>query len=88
VWSAGDLLTFNGDFNAYITARELQLQEGVIFRHVLRLILLCDEFSSVTPPGITELAWQTDLNELSEQLTAACHSIDPDSTDEALSRGA
>ena len=88
VWSAGDLLTFNGDFNAYITARELQLQEGVIFRHVLRLILLCDEFSSVTPPGITELAWQTDLNELSQQLTAACHSIDPDSTDEALSRGA
>jgi len=87
VWAAGDLLTFNGDFNAYITARELQLQEGVIFRHVLRLILLCDEFASVTPPGVSELAWQSDLHGLSEQLTAACRSIDPASTDEVLSRG-
>ena len=87
VWAAGDLLTFNGDFNAYITARELQLQEGVIFRHVLRLILLCDEFAGVTPPGVTELAWQSDLQELSEQLTAACRSVDPASTDEVLTRG-
>ena len=87
VWAAGDLLTFNGDFNAYITARELQLQEGVIFRHVLRLILLCDEFAGVTPPGVSELAWQSDLHELSEQLTAACRSVDPASTDEVLTRG-
>jgi len=87
VWAAGDLLTFNGDFNAYITARELQLQEGVIFRHVLRLILLCDEFASVTPPGVTELAWQSDLNELGTQLTEACRSVDPASTDEVLTHG-
>lgn len=87
VWAAGDLLEFNGDFNKFITVRELQTQEGMIFRHVLRLILLCDEFSAVTPPGVTELAWQSDLREISEILTASCRSVDPQSTDQVLAVG-
>ncbi|MEO0514028.1 MAG: DEAD/DEAH box helicase [Planctomycetota bacterium] len=87
VWAAGDLLEFNGDFNKFITVRELQTQEGMIFRHVLRLILLCDEFSAVTPPGVTELAWQSDLHEISEILTASCRAVDPQSTDQILSVG-
>jgi len=87
VWAAGDLLEFNGDFNKFITTRDLQTQEGMIFRHVLRLILLCDEFSAVTPPGVTELAWQSDLREISEILTASCRSVDPQSTDQVLAVG-
>ncbi|MEM7626057.1 MAG: DEAD/DEAH box helicase [Planctomycetota bacterium] len=87
VWVAGDLLEFNGDFNKYITARELQAQEGIIFRHVLRLILLCDEFAAVTPPGVTGLAWQRDLREISEILAASCRAVDPQSTDDVLTMG-
>ena len=44
VWAAGELLQFSGDFNKYVTSKALQKQEGVIFRHVLRLILLVEEF--------------------------------------------
>lgn len=87
VWAVGDLLEFNGEFNKFITARELQTQEGMIFRHVLRLILLCDEFSAITPPGVTDLAWQSDLREISEILTASCRAVDPQSTDQVLAVG-
>ncbi|MEL7089673.1 MAG: hypothetical protein AAGL98_14735, partial [Planctomycetota bacterium] len=87
VWAVGDLLEFNGDFNKFVTARELQTQEGMIFRHVLRLILLCDEFAAVTPPGVTDLAWRSDLREISEILTASCRAVDPQSTDQVLTRG-
>ncbi|MEM1107159.1 MAG: DEAD/DEAH box helicase [Planctomycetota bacterium] len=87
VWAAGDLLEFNGDFNKFITSRDLQTQEGMIFRHVLRLILLCDEFAAVTPPGITARAWQRDLREISEILTAACRAVDSQSTDQILTVG-
>ncbi|MEM6856145.1 MAG: helicase, partial [Planctomycetota bacterium] len=88
VWAAGDLLEFNGEFNKFITARELQTQEGMIFRHVLRLILLCNEFAAVTPPGVTDLAWQSDLREIAEILTKSCRSVDPQSTDQVLASGA
>jgi superfamily II DNA/RNA helicase len=87
VWAAGDLLTFSGDFHGYIAARDLAKQEGIIFRHVLRLILLCDEFAQVTPRGLVASAWQAEMKELASHLTEACRSVDPASTDEVLSRG-
>src|SRR6185436_20895245 len=49
-WAAGEVLEFAGNFNKYITSRGLQKQEGVIFRHLLRLILLLKEFQQFTPP--------------------------------------
>src|SRR4029079_1570946 len=49
-WAAGEVLEFGGNFNKYITSRGLQKQEGVIFRHLLRLILLLKEFQQFTPP--------------------------------------
>lgn len=86
VWCAGDLLTFDGDFNAYIASRDLAKQEGLVFRHVLRLILLCEEFAQVTPAGVTAQAWRADLQDLAASLTAACRSVDPASTDEVLAQ--
>ncbi|MBB6428422.1 DEAD/DEAH box helicase [Algisphaera agarilytica] len=88
VWVAGDLLDFGGDFNKYITGRELQTQEGMIFRHLLRLILLCNEFAAVTPLGVVESTWQQELKNLAESLTASCRAIDPQSTDQVLTTGA
>jgi hypothetical protein len=84
VWVAGELLEFGGDFNKYITSKNLQKQEGLIFRHVLRLILLVKEFEQLCPPDITMEEWLADLREISERLTACCRTIDPASTDKAL----
>jgi superfamily II DNA/RNA helicase len=84
VWAAGELLRFNGNFNLYVQTRDLVKQEGIVFRHLLRLILLCGEFAQVCPPDTTPTEWQADLRELSERLTASCREVDPTSTDEAI----
>ncbi|MDO4584829.1 MAG: DEAD/DEAH box helicase [Planctomycetia bacterium] len=76
VWCAGELLKFNGKFNAYITAKGLQKQEGMIFRHALRLILLLEEFL----PLDSQPQWQDDLREVIEILTKTCESADPSGT--------
>ncbi len=84
VWAAGELLQFGGDFNKYVTSRSLQKQEGVIFRHVLRLILLVNEFIQLCPPDCTEEEWRGDLCEVAAKLTESCRRVDPASTDKAL----
>lgn len=84
VWAAGELLFFQGDFNKYVTSNDLTKQEGIVFRHVLRLILLCGEFAQVVPKDTTAEEWQADLNEVAEKLTAACRNVDPESTDKAI----
>jgi superfamily II DNA/RNA helicase len=85
VWSAGELLLdFKGNFTKYIASKDLAKQEGILFRHFLRLILLCGEFKLLTPAGITPEDWQKEMDEISDQLTASCRSVDPDSTDEVI----
>lgn len=86
VWCAAELLRFEGNFNKYVQARDLVKQEGIIFRHLLRLILLLGEFAQVAPDGITPEAWQADLRDLSDRLTQSCRDIDPTSTDEAIEK--
>jgi hypothetical protein len=78
------LLRFGGNFNKFVQGRDLVKQEGIIFRHLLRLILLLGEFSQVTPPDVDAAVWQADLRGLADQLTASCRDIDPTSTDEAM----
>ena len=84
VWVAGELLEFGGDFNKYVTANRLQKQEGVIFRHLLRLVLLIGEFTQLSPPDTTEDEWRADLNEMRNTLIESCRAIDPTSTEKAL----
>ncbi len=84
VWAAGEVLQFGGDFNKYITSKHLQKQEGVIFRHLLRLILLAGELSQLCPPEVTEEDWRADLQEIAAGLTASCREVDPSSTEKAL----
>jgi superfamily II DNA/RNA helicase len=84
VWAAGELLRYNGNFDLYVKTRDLIKQEGIIFRHLLRLILLCGEFSQVCPAGVSREDWQRDLRELAEQLTESCRAVDPASTDEVI----
>ncbi|HLN26449.1 MAG TPA: DEAD/DEAH box helicase [Gemmataceae bacterium] len=84
VWCAGELLRFGGNFNKFVQSRDLVKQEGIVFRHLLRLILLCGELAMVSPPDVSPSAWQDDLRDLAEQLTASCRVVDPTSTDEMI----
>jgi superfamily II DNA/RNA helicase len=84
VWAAGDLLAHGGDFDKFVRARDLIKQEGILFKHLLRLILLCGEFAQLTPTGVNPADWQANLNTMAETLTNACRAVDPQSTDEIL----
>jgi superfamily II DNA/RNA helicase len=84
VWIVGEALRFAGDFNKMITSKGIVRQEGVIFRHLLRFILLCGEFSQITPPDIEPDTWRADLRELADSITNCCRTIDPESTDKAI----
>jgi superfamily II DNA/RNA helicase len=83
VWAAGEVLEFN-HFNKYITSRGLQKQEGVIFRHLLRLILLVKEFQQFTPPDCSAEEWLVEMKDIADRLTAICHQVDATSTDKVL----
>jgi hypothetical protein len=84
VWAAGELLRYGGNFNKYVSTRDLVKQEGIIFRHLLRLILLLGEFQQLTPPDASATEWQEDLRDLAERFTASCREVDPSSTDELI----
>jgi hypothetical protein len=88
VWAAGEVLEFGGQFNKYVTSRGLQKQEGIIFRHLLRLILLVKEFEQLTPPDCLPGEWQDDLRDIAARLTDCCHRVDPTSTDKVLEEAA
>lgn len=85
VWAAGEVLR-HGTFNNYVTSKDLTKQEGLIFRHLLRLILLTEEFEQLTPTGADPAAWQADLKDLANQLTEVCRAVDPTSTEETIKK--
>jgi hypothetical protein len=83
-WAAGELLEYGGDFNKYITSKGLQKQEGVLFRHLLRLILLTYEFIQFCPPETDQAEWNEEMEDIAGRLSHACRAVDPDSTDKTL----
>jgi superfamily II DNA/RNA helicase len=84
VWVVGEVLQFGTDFNKYITSHKLQKQEGVIFRHLLRFILLLDEMAELTPADVDQNEWRSDLFLIADQLEEICRLADPQSTDQWL----
>lgn len=84
VWAAGEILEFGGDFNKYVTSKGLQKQEGIIFRHLLRMILLVAEFKQLCPPDTTEEEWHGELDDLVARFSDTCRQVDPTSTEKAL----
>lgn len=87
VWAAGEVLQYS-DFNKYVTAKGLQKQEGVVFRHLLRFILLANEIAEICPPDMEEADWRAEMGGLSERITTICRLVDPMSTQEALDHAA
>ncbi len=86
VWAAGELLRYGGNFNTYVTSKDLIKQEGLIFRHLLRLILLIEEFEQLTPAGVDADQWKSELKEIADKLTETCRAVDPTSTEEAIKK--
>ncbi len=84
VWVVGELLEFGCDFNKYIVARGLQKHEGLLFRHILRFILLIEEIVQVAPAESSEETWEQPLYALADRLVECCRHVDPESTDEIL----
>lgn len=84
---AGEILEFEGDFNKYIVAKKLQKQEGIIFRHLLRLILLLDEMAEIPPVDCPQEEWEDRIDAQIARLTACCRQVDPESTDDMLEQG-
>jgi hypothetical protein len=86
VWIVGDLLQYDGDFNKFVTTKKLQKEEGILFRHCLRMIMLLDEMANVPPAETTVETWEDPLDAIADKLTETCRNIDPESTDEMLSQ--
>ena len=86
VWGAGELLSLGGNFNTYVTSRDLGKQEGLIFRHCLRLVLLTEEFAQLTPPDTDPALWQAELRSIADRLTETCRAVDPFSTEQAIQK--
>ena len=84
VWVAGELLEFGGDFNKFIVAHRLQKQEGIIFRHLLRLILLIAEFRELAPADTDPDAWRLELESLVQRIGASCRAVDERTTEKTL----
>lgn len=84
VWAVGDFLQHGADFDKYVRARDLVKQEGIIFKHLLRMVLLCEEFAQLTPRHIDPQVWQDRLNAMAAALTKACRAVDPQCTEEML----
>ena len=87
VWVAGEVLQYGTDFNKYITANKLQKQEGILFRHLLRLVLLLDEMVELCPPDVEYETWKADLNDIANQLEETCRAVEPEGTEQWLAEG-
>lgn len=85
-WAAGDVLDHGGNFHQFISSNQLASQEGLLFRHLLRLVLLLEEFAQVTPKGLEPDAWRTELRTIAEKLIVCCREVDPTSTDWAIAQ--
>ena len=86
VWITGEILEFNGDFNKYVTAKGLARQEGLIFRHLLRMILLLEEFAQLDVPVSVRETWKPELLGVADALRQCCSAADPQATEEILAK--
>ncbi|MCH7813470.1 MAG: helicase, partial [Planctomycetes bacterium] len=75
-WIAGHALTMDGQFFKLVKACNLIKQEGLILRHLLRLVILAGELSARTD--------DPDYQRIAEQATRTCNSVDPRYTDKFL----
>lgn len=83
-WIVGRLIEFDFNFQSFVTSYNLQKEEGILFRHCLRMVLLLDEMANIPPPETTVETWEQWMDDLADRLTQMCREVDPQSTDEIL----
>ena len=76
-WIAGDALARGCEFFKSVKALNLVKQEGIVLRHLLRLVILAGEFYLRTE--------DPDYQRLGEQTTQVCQRVDQNYTDRFLS---
>lgn len=75
-WVAGGVFDAAGEFHKFVGSRSLAKNEGLVFRHLLRLVILAGEFHTRTQ--------DPDYAEISERATGACRQVDPTYTERFL----
>jgi superfamily II DNA/RNA helicase len=76
-WVAAGLFEFDCDFYKFVRARDLIKDEGLVLRHLLRLIILADEFMTTSDSD-------PDFERIGELATRVCQVVDPRYTDRFL----
>ncbi len=76
-WIAGDAFARDGEFFKCVKALNLVKQEGIVLRHILRLVILAGEFLLRTE--------DPDYERMSELATQACQRVDESYTNRFLS---
>ena len=75
-WVAGEAFAIECEFFKLARARNLIKQEGLLLRHLLRLVILAGEFHTRTE--------DPDYLRIGELATETCHRVDPSYTDRFL----
>ena len=76
-WAAGGLFEAGGDFFKFVRARDLVKNEGLLLRHLLRLVILAGEFRDRS-------AGDPDYERIGEEATKSCRLVDERYTDRFL----
>ena len=76
-WVAGGLFDLDCDFHKYVRSRDLAKNEGLVLRHMLRLVILAGEF-------LTQSGGDPDYERIGEQATRVCKGVDERYTDRFL----
>ncbi len=76
-WIVGGILEQSGDFWKYVRNRNLVKSEGLILRHLLRLVILATEFHNRS-------GQDPDYAAIGEQVTKICRQVDRRYTDHFL----
>ncbi len=76
-WIAGGIFAHNDDFYKFVKARDLIKNEGLVLRHLLRLVILADEFKAQSDGD-------PEYEQIGQLVTQVCKSVDERYTDRFL----
>ena len=76
-WVAGGILELDNEFYKFVRARNLAKNEGLVLRHLLRLVILAGEFLELSDGD-------PDYGRIGELATRVCQQVDPRYTDRFL----
>ncbi len=76
-WVLGGIVDLESDFYKYVRSRDLQKNEGLVLRHLLRLTIVAGEF-------LNQSAGDPDYQRMIDQASLVCRSVDERYTERFL----